>query len=240
MTRTKIEWADETINPTTGCTEYGMDCANCYARRMSQRLKAMGAPKYRDGFEPRFHQSTLKPIRGNSKLIFVNSMSDLFHKEFSLEIINEVLKWIREQPKHRFIVLTKRAERLTEIDDQVAWPENLILGVSIGMNRYVYRADLIRKCGARTKLVSAEPLLEDLPDLDLRGIHWLISGGESGPGHRPFNPQWAINLKDRCKRDAIAFFHKQNGGLRPKSNGRMLNGREYTEYPVVPGEKECI
>jgi len=229
-----IEWTEATWNPVTGCTRVSPGCKHCYAERMALRLQAMGQANYTNGFELTLQPHMLElPLRWRKpQTIFVNSMSDLFHVGVPLEYVLEVFDVMSRAHWHRFQVLTKRAERLQEISPRLHWAPNIWMGVSVETEHYKSRIDNLRRTDARVKFLSLEPLLEPLPDLDLRGIDWVIVGGESGPGSRPMNPAWAIDLRDQCSRAKVPFFFKQWGGKKKKQAGRILEGRVWDEMPV--------
>lgn len=224
-----------TWNPTTGCTKVSQGCKFCYAEIMSKRLQAMGVEKYKDNFEVRIHPEALKvPYTWKkSKIVFVNSMSDLFHEEIPLYFIKEVFRVMRENPQHVFQVLTKRAERLLELDSELKWPHNIWMGVSVENQKVAHRIELLRRTNARVKFLSLEPLLGPLPNLNLDNIDWVIVGGESGHNPRPMEPDWVIDIQEQCERHEVAFFFKQWGGKNKKKNGRMLNGKTYDEMPEI-------
>jgi len=236
-----IEWTEATWNPVTGCDRVSPGCAHCYALDLAERLKRMGQPKYqRDGgkssgpgFAVTLHPQTLElPLRWKApRVIFVNSMSDLFHEGVPFEFIEKVFDLMRRADRHVFQVLTKRHERLSELADQLDWPANVWMGVSIENRRFVHRADHLRTVPAVVRFVSAEPLLGPLADLDVGGIHWLIAGGESGPQHRRVHPDWVRELRDRCVAERVPFFFKQWGGVRSKSGGRTLDGQLWSQMP---------
>ncbi|HEX2224626.1 MAG TPA: phage Gp37/Gp68 family protein [Thermoanaerobaculia bacterium] len=235
---TAIEWAGSTWNPVTGCTKISQGCKHCYAERMSERLQLMGQPNYRNGFrltlQPRMLELPLtwkKPQR-----IFVNSMSDLFHVDVPLDYIQQVFDVMRRAHWHRFQVLTKRADRLAELDPFLDWPDNVWMGVSVENSDHVDRIDFLRQTRARVRFLSLEPLLGPLHDLDLRNIHWAIVGGESGPKARPVEESWILDLRDQCRAAGVAFFFKQWGGTNKKKSGRLLEGRTWDEVPEVPSE----
>ena len=232
---TSIEWTESTWNPVTGCTKISPGCKHCYAERMSKRLQAMGQPNYIDGFEVRLHERMLDlPLRWKKpQSIFVNSMSDLFHADVPVEYIQRVFAVMRQAHWHRFQVLTERAERLLALSGQIDWPENVWMGVSVESREYLTRIDQLRQTGARVKFLSIEPLLEDLGPFDLSGIDWVIAGGESGPGARPMEPAWVRNVRDRCQLAGVRFFFKQWGGTRKKAAGRELDGRTWSELPLL-------
>jgi protein gp37 len=228
-----IEWTESTWNPVTGCTKLSPGCKHCYAERMSERLLAMGQPNYRNGFNLTLQPHVLElPLQWKKpQTIFVNSMSDLFHKDVPLAFIRRAFDVMRRAHWHRFQVLTKRAERLAKLDGKLDWPPNVWMGVSVEAAEYTTRIDDLRGTGAAVKFLSLEPLLGPLPDLDLRGIDWVIIGGESGPKARPMAPEWVTDLRDQCRRAAVPFFFKQWGGRNKKRAGRLLNGRTWDEMP---------
>jgi protein gp37 len=241
-----IEWTEATWNPTTGCDRTSPGCDNCYALSLSKRLKAMGQPKYQQDGDPRtsgpgfgltLHPDTLEIPRtwSSPRVIFVNSMSDLFHKDVPVSYIRRVIDVIAETPQHQFQVLTKRSKRLADIGQRLDWPSNLWMGVSIESSKYRFRLDHLRQVGAAVRFVSAEPLLGPLDDLDLDGIHWLIAGGESGPRARAMDPEWVVDLRDQCRAAGVPFFFKQWGGHTPKTGGRLLDGQTYDEMPELVG-----
>ena len=230
----KIEWTDSTWNPLTGCTKVSPGCKNCYAERMALRLRAMGQPKYINGFELTLHEDVLtEPLRWRRpQIIFVNSMSDLFHEAVPLEFILRVFSIMSEAHWHIFQVLTKRSERLVELSAHIEWPSNVWMGVSIEDQRYEYRAADLRRTEAITKFLSLEPLLGPLLNLDLSGIDWVIVGGESGPGARPIEEAWVNSIRIECQQANVPFFFKQWGGVQKKRTGRLLNGRTWDEMPL--------
>ena len=214
----KIEWTGKTWNPLTGCTKISPGCKHCYAERMAKRLKAMGQEKYRNGFELTLHPEALnEPLRWKKQqTIIVNSMSDLFHKDVPLDYIWQVFDVMTRAYWHTFQVLTKRAERLEEVNGKLPWADNIWMGVSVENVAYTSRIYLLRETRAWNRFLSLEPLLTPLPDLDLSGIDWVIVGGESGPGARPFDPDWARDIRDQCKTAGVPFFMKQLGGATNK------------------------
>ena len=236
-----IEWTERTWNPTTGCTKVSPGCKHCYAEVMARRLQAMGAPGYERGFRLSLHPHRLEePLRRKrATTYFVNSMSDLFHKQVPDEFLDKIFDVMRATPQHTYQVLTKRAERLPAFFSERACPDNVWLGVSVETKRHgVPRIDFLRQVPARIRFLSVEPLLEDLGALDLGGIHWVIVGGESGHGARPMRSEWAENVKRQCEAADVAFFFKQWGGWgadgvrrSKKANGRELGGRTWDEYP---------
>lgn len=229
-----IEWTESTWNPVTGCTKISPGCKHCYAERMAERLKAMGQQNYRNGFELTLQPHMLElPLRWKkAQAVFVNSMSDLFHKDVPLEYIQSVFDVMRRAHWHRFQVLTKRAERVAELDGALQWAPNIWMGVSVEKDKYRYRIDHLRHTGAMFKFLSLEPLLGPLHDLDLRGIDWVIVGGESGPKARPVDAKWVLDLRDQCRGARVPFFFKQWGGKNKKRTGRLLDGRTWDEMPV--------
>jgi len=229
-----IEWTETTWNPVTGCSKVSPGCKNCYAERMALRLQAMGTPKYRDGFETRTHVATLtEPHRWKKpRLVFVNSMSDLFHDQVSDFFIEQVFQTMVETPRHTYQILTKRPERLVKICKTLPWPENVWMGVSVESPDYYERIRLLKKVPAAVRFLSLEPLLAPLPRLPLKSIHWVIVGGESGPGARPIQEQWVRDIQSQCAKTGIAFFFKQWGGFNKKASGRLLDDRLYDELPV--------
>ena len=231
----KIEWTDATWNPTTGCNKVSPGCKHCYAERLSNRLKAAGMAKYRDGFKMTLHPDTLAiPLRWRKpRFIFVNSMSDLFHEQVPVGFIQDVFAVMQNADWHRYQVLTKRAERLAELNHLLPWPQQVWLGVSVESADYAHRIDLLRETDARVKFLSLEPLLGPLPQLNLDGIDWVIVGGESGPGARPMEPDWARDIRDQCLAAGVAFHFKQWGGVFKKRNGRELDGRTWDELPAT-------
>ncbi len=232
----KIEWTEKTWNPVTGCTKTSQGCKNCYAETMHRRLMAMGQEKYSKPFtQLRFHPKTLQEPSTWRKpsMVFVNSMSDLFHGDITIEQISKVFEVIRQNPKHTFQILTKRAHRLMAIDRELKWPDNLWLGVSIEDESNIWRLNHLVMCNAKVKFLSLEPLLGPLPNLILNRIDWVIVGGESGHKARPIKEEWVIDIRDQCKATKTPFFFKQWGGKNKKKAGRLLEGLEYNEMPVL-------
>jgi protein gp37 len=232
-TGSSIEWTEATWNPLTGCTKVSAGCKHCYAERFSKRLQAMGAAGYDNGFKLTLHEDRLEvPLRWKRpRTIFVNSMSDLFHKDVPLTFILSVFDTMERAPWHRFQVLTKRPERVAELDPLLHWPPNVWMGTSVENARVMHRIDSLRRTGAKVKFLSLEPLLGPLPNLDLTGIDWAIVGGESGPGARPMKPEWATQIRDQCIAANVAFFFKQWGGVNKKRAGRLLDDRTWDEMP---------
>ncbi len=236
MKKTKIEWTESTWNPVTGCTKISDGCLNCYAERMAKRLKAMGQPNYKNGFEVAIHPNSLElPLQWKKpQMIFVNSMSDLFHKKVPITYVKKVFGVMNLAEWHTFQVLTKRSDRLLKLNSKLNWAKNIWMGVSVEDKDCLNRIDDLRHTNAKTKFISFEPLLGPLPKLNLRGIDWAIIGGESGPGARPMNPKWVTNLRDQCIKQKVPFFFKQWGGVNKKKTGRLLNGRTWDEMPACP------
>lgn len=228
-----IEWTESTWNPVTGCNKVSPGCKYCYAERMAERLQAMGQPNYKHGFKLTVKPKMLElPLQWKKpQTIFVNSTSDLFHKDVPLEYIQRVFDVMRRAHWHRFQVLTKRADRLVELSPEIEWPENVWMGVSVENADYVDRIDDLRTTGARVKFLSLEPLLGPLPKLKLKNIDWAIVGGESGPRARPMNPAWVTDIRDQCAKAGVAFFFKQWGGKNKKKAGRVLDGETYDAMP---------
>lgn len=235
MATSSIEWTEMTWNPTTGCDKISQGCKFCYAEIMSKRLQAMGVEKYRDNFKVRLHPEALKiPYSWKkSKVVFVNSMSDLFHKDIPIEFIHSVFKVMNENPQHVFQVLTKRADRLASIHHKLKWSHNIWMGVSVEDEKVIDRIDSLRSIKAKVKFLSLEPLIGPLPNLNLENIDWVIVGGESGYSPRPMKSEWVIDIQEQCKENDVAFFFKQWGGKNKKKNGRTLNGRTYDEMPEI-------
>lgn len=230
-----IEWTEATWNPVTGCTKISPGCLHCYAERMSKRLKGMGNSNYANGFELSLQPQMLKrPLEWKSpKRIFVNSMSDLFHKDVPTEYIEQVFSVMREAHWHQFQVLTKRSARLERLSPTLDWPSNVWMGVSVESKEYTFRIDHLRNTLAAVKFLSLEPLLGPLEKLNLSGIDWVIVGGESGPGARPCLREWVVSIRKQCKVASVPFFFKQWGGFNKKKTGRQLDGRTWDEFPVV-------
>jgi protein gp37 len=233
MATSRIEWTESTWNPLTGCTKISPGCKNCYAERMAKRLQAMGLEKYQNGFRLTLHPDVLQePLNWTKpQYIFVNSMSDLFHKDVPIDFILQIFDVMRRAHWHQFQILTKRAERLLELNALIDWPENVWMGVSVENADYSYRIDYLRQTNAAVKFLSLEPLLGPLQGLDLRGIHWVIAGGESGPHARPLQADWVRSIRDQCQRQRVPFFFKQWGGTRKKKTGRLLDNRTWDEMP---------
>lgn len=242
MADSKIEWTEKVWNPTTGCDRTSPGCDHCYAMTLAKRLKAMGSEKYQRDGDPRtsgpgfaltLHPDVLSlPESWRSpQLIFVNSMSDLFHPDVPFNYIESVVETMARTPQHTYQLLTKRSKRLAEIADDIYWPPNCWVGVSIESDRYTFRAEHLRRCFSAVRFLSLEPLLGPLPSLDLTGIDWVIVGGESGPNARPIEADWVRHLRDQCQLYGVPFFFKQWGGRTPKAGGRELDGRTWDQMP---------
>jgi protein gp37 len=229
-----IEWTEATWNPVTGCSKVSPGCAHCYAATFAERWRGVPGHPYEQGFDLRLWPDRLdRPLHWRRpRTIFVNSMSDLFHEDIPSEFVHEIFEVMGQADWHVFQVLTKRHERLLELADQLRWPPNVWIGVTIENRRFVHRADYLRKVPGAVRFVSAEPLLGPLENLDLADIDWLIAGGESGPRYRPVNGDWIRDLRDRCLAEGVAFFFKQWGGVRPKAGGRALDGRTWDQMPI--------
>lgn len=241
--KSAIEWTEATWNPTTGCDRISPGCDNCYALTLAKRLKAMGNAKYQADGDPRTsgpgfglteHEDALQiPLTWRSpRTVFVNSMSDLWHAHVSDDFIQRVFDVMAATPQHTYQLLTKRPRRVVRMAEDLPWPSNVWMGVSVETQAFEWRVDDLRRVPAAVRFVSAEPLLEQVT-LDLDGIHWLIAGGESGPNHRPIRDEWVRDLRDQCEASGTAFFFKQWGGLRPKSGGRDLDGRTWDDMPPL-------
>jgi protein gp37 len=230
-----IEWTESTWNPVTGCTKISPGCRHCYAERMAKRLQAMGQPNYTNGFELALHENVLKlPLMWKKpQTIFVNSMSDLFHEDVPVKFIQKVFHIMEQASWHRFQILTKRSHRLLELHSKLSWNFNIWMGVSVENQEYAFRIDDLRKVGAKIKFISFEPLLEPIDDLNLRGIDWVIVGGESGHRARPMDASWVIAIRSQCQRTKVPFFFKQWGGPNRKKAGRRLEGRTWDETPMA-------
>lgn len=234
-TNSSIEWTETTWNPVTGCTKVSPGCDNCYAERMARRLKAMGVRNYRNEFECTMHEHMLEiPLSWSSpRTVFVNSMSDLFHKNVSKDFIQRVFDVMNVACTHQFQVLTKRPGRIVAIDKELPWAPNIWMGVSVESEDYMFRIDRLRQCGAHVKFLSLEPLLGPLPNLNLDGIDWVIVGGESGPGARTMDKSWVTNILKQCRKQNVPFFFKQWGGVNKKKTGRELENRTWDQMPEV-------
>lgn len=234
MATSSIEWTEMTWNPVTGCNKISAGCKYCYAEVMAKRLQAMGIPKYKDGFRLALHEDALGiPYTWKrQKVVFVNSMSDLFHKDVPLDFIQKVFHVMNDNPQHTFQVLTKRADRLLELHRELRWTHNIWMGVSVENSKVIDRIDFLRRTNARIKFLSCEPLIGPLPNINLDNIDWVIVGGESGPKARPMKAEWALDIMDQCQSATVPFFFKQWGGVNKKKAGRLLNGRTFDEMPA--------
>lgn len=235
-TSSSIEWTEATWNPVTGCTKVSEGCRNCYAAKMAKRLHAMGNPRYENEFNVTLHRDLIElPLTWKKpRRIFVNSMSDLFHNDVPLEFIQAVFETMRRAHWHTFQILTKRSERLLEISEFLSWSPNIWQGVSVEDHRVLDRIDYLRNVPAHVRFLSVEPLIGPIDNMNLEGIHWVIVGGESGPGSRPMEADWARAIRDQCVRENVAFFFKQWGGVQKHRTGRELDGELWSEYPIVP------
>lgn len=235
MAKSAIEWTGSTWNPVTGCIKISPGCKHCYAERMARRLQAMGQKNYVTGFELALHPHALElPLTWKKpQTIFVNSMSDLFLDDVPSEFIQKVFDVMCRAHWHTFQILTKRSERLAGLSSELAWANNIWMGVSVENNDYTYRVDHLRSTGASVKFLSMEPLLGPTPDLNLQGIDWVIVGGESGPGARPMEEEWVVGIKEKCLQANVPFFFKQWGGVRKKKAGRELQGRTWDQMPRI-------
>ena len=231
----KIEWTESTWNPITGCTKISSGCKNCYAERMAQRLKATGNRNYVNGFRVTTHPHTLEiPLRWRQPhTIFVNSMSDLFHNNVPFDFILKIFNVMCRASHHRFQALTKRSQRLMQLSHKLPWPENVWMGVTVENDECAFRIDHLRQTAAAIKFISFEPLLGPVPDINLEEIDWVIVGGESGPGSRPMEPKWALDIRDQCLAEGVPFFFKQWGGVNKKKAGRVLDGRTWDQMPQL-------
>jgi len=231
----KIEWTDATWNPVRGCTKISPGCKHCYAERFAERFRGVQGHPFEQGFDLRLVPEKMNaPLRWKSpQRIFVNSMSDLFHDDVPLPYIQRVFAVMNQAGWHQYQVLTKRAERLEEVSSQLPWAPHIWMGVSVENKDYLWRIDHLRKTNAHIKFLSVEPLLGPLGKIALRGIDWVIVGGESGPGARPMEASWVTDIKDQCLRAGVAFFFKQWGGVQKKRHGRELEGRTWDEMPQL-------
>jgi protein gp37 len=237
-TKTRIEWTEVTWNPVTGCTKLSQGCKHCYAERMAHRLKAMRNPRYPNGFDLTLHEDLIAAPRRWKKptRVFVNSMSDLFHEAIPEDFLQRVFHTMADCPQHVFQVLTKRSGRLRKVAPALPWPRNVWMGVSVENQAVAGRIDDLRAVPAAVRFLSCEPLIGPLHELPLDGIHWIIVGGESGPGARPMRPEWVHALREQCRTANTAFFFKQWGGVRKDLSGRQLDGRTYDEMPKIAGQ----
>jgi protein gp37 len=233
MANSKIEWTESTWNPVTGCTKISAGCKNCYAERMAKRLQAMGQANYANGFELTMHPHVLEYPLGWKKpqVIFVNSMSDLFHEDVPLDYIRQIFDVMTRANWHTFQILTKRSERLAELAPLLNWPENVWMGVTVENADCAYRIDDLRDVPCAVRFLSMEPLLSGVEDMNLDNIDWVIVGGESGPGSRPIELDWVRDIRLQCQNADVPFFFKQWGGVNKKKTGRLLDGRIYDAMP---------
>ena|SRR2546425_1708722 len=232
--KSAIEWTNATWNPTTGCSKVSPGCKNCYAERLSQRLRKMGNPKYKHGFRFSLHENALElPLSWKKpRKIFVNSMSDLFHESMPEDFLHRCFEIMRRADWHVYQILTKRPERMLSFAKTLGdIPDHIWLGTSVELAMYKSRIETLRKVPVRVRFISFEPLLGPIGDVDLEGISWAIVGGESGPSYRPIMSDWVREIRRQCKRQEVAFFFKQWGGIRPKSGGRILDGRTWDDFP---------
>ena len=231
--KSDIEWTEASWNPVTGCTKVTSGCKNCYAERLAYRLQTMGVKNYKNGFKVTCHQDMLtKPLKWKTpRLIFVNSMSDLFHEEVPIEFIKSIFEIMNKADWHIFQILTKRTKRLIEIDKDVEWTENIWMGTTIEDSNVKDRLLDLKRVPALYKFISFEPLLSSINIIDLTGIDWVIVGGESGPNARLMKKEWVLEIKKKCELLNIPFFFKQWGGVNKKKNGRLLNGKIWNEMP---------
>lgn len=232
--KSNIEWTEMTWNPVTGCTKVSPGCAHCYAETMAKRLKAMGVARYQSGFSVRLQpdQVELPKTWRSPRVVFVNSMSDLFHPSIPLEFIQRVFQTMNDCPQHQFQVLTKRARRLLELAPSLRWSAHIWMGVSVENAKYAYRSELLQSVPATIRFLSVEPLLGPINSLPLDDIHWVIVGGESGPRARPMKREWVTDIYRQCRDMGVPFFFKQWGGVQKHKTGRQLFGRTYSEMPL--------
>jgi protein gp37 len=240
--QSRIEWTNSTWNPVTGCNKVSPGCDHCYAERMARRLQGMGVSKYRNGFEVTVHPDVLEaPLKWKKpQIIFVNSMSDLFHEKVSVDYRKQIFDVMVRANWHIFQILTKRSKRLVRLAADLPWPSNVWMGVTCEAQPYQFRIDDLRKVPAAVRFLSLEPLLGPLPALDLREIHWAIVGGESGPGARPMSKEWVEQIQIQCREQQVPFFFKQWGGANKKAAGRTLNGQLYEEMPSLPSPTDSF
>lgn len=231
---TSIEWTSTTWNPVTGCTKLSQGCKNCYAERMAKRLHAMGSERYRNVFDVTLHEDLISRPRSWAKprMIFVNSMSDLFHESVPLEFIAQIFDTMQACPQHVFQILTKRSQRLADLAPDLTWSPNIWIGVSVENQSVIERIDHLQSVPAKIRFLSCEPLLGPLDNLPLNNVEWVIVGGESGPGARPMKSDWVLSILEQCRQHKIPFFFKQWGGTKKVKTGRMLLGVEYNEFPI--------
>lgn len=228
-----IEWTEATWNPVTGCSKVSQGCKNCYAERMSKRLVAMGSARYANGFTVTLHHDLIAaPYKWKKpRKVFVNSMSDLFHEDVPLDFIQQVFETMNNTPQHTYQILTKRSKRLSELAQELTWTPNIWMGTSVENESVLFRIDELRTVPAHVRFLSCEPLLGPLRNMNLKDIHWVIVGGESGPRSRPIEEEWVWDIKEQCEKEHVAFFFKQWGGVQKHRNGRLLKDELYEEYP---------
>ena len=232
--KSHIEWTESTWNPVTGCSKVSAGCKNCYAERMAKRLQAMGTERYSNGFALTLHEDLVDAPKAwkSPRVIFVNSMSDLFHEKVPLAFIKKVFATMRACPQHTFQILTKRSARLAELAPALDWAPNIWMGVSVESGDVIYRIHDLLKVPAAVRFLSCEPLIGPCEDMPLYGIDWVIVGGESGPRSRPMEIEWVRSIFKQCRAAKSAFFFKQWGGVRKDLTGRELNGRTYDAMPI--------
>jgi protein gp37 len=237
-TRSHIEWTEMTWNPVTGCSKVSTGCKNCYAEKLAKRLKAMGVERYKNGFKVTLQPDLLDvPFHWREpRTVFVNSMSDLFHEKVPLSYIKKVFDTMAKCPQHTFQILTKRSQRLSEVSPELPWPSNIWMGVSVENEQVLHRIADLNTVPAAVRFLSCEPLIGPLDDMPLEGIHWVIVGGESGPGARPMKREWVLSIHRQCKAAGLPFFFKQWGGVRKDLTGRELHGRTYDDMPSAERE----
>jgi protein gp37 len=240
--KSSIEWTNATWNPVTGCHKVSAGCANCYAERFAERWRGIPGHPYEQGFDLRMWSDRLNlPLTWKEpRTIFVNSMSDLFHQEIPLKFVKQVFEAMNKAHWHQFQVLTKRADRLEKLSHHFKWTSNIWMGVSVESEKFTYRIDSLRKTKAQTKFLSVEPLLGAIPNLKLKGINWVIVGGESGPGARPMEKEWVLDIRQQCRKAKVPFFFKQWGGVWKKKNGRLLEGRTWDQMPKSHRKMEAV
>ena len=233
--QSSIEFTHASWNPVTGCTRISAACRNCYAERFALRLQAMGMPKYSRGFRLTLHEDVLQdPLRWKKpRIVFTASMGDLFHRGVPDAFLMKAFDVMTRANHHIYQILTKRSDRLLELNEKIPWAPHIWMGVTVESADYIYRIDHLRKTGAHTKFLCMEPLLGPVPNLDLCGIHWVILGGESGPHARPMKEEWATSIRDQCLRAKVLFYFKQWGGANKKKTGRLLEGRLWDQSPLV-------
>ncbi len=233
MSKSKIEWTGSTWNPITGCTKYSDGCTNCYAEKMANRLKTMGLKKYENAFNLTLHYENIEDplFMKKPQTIFVCSMSDIFHKDVPDEFILKLFEVMNKAHWHTFQVLTKRAERIKELNDSITWTKNIWLGTTVESQKVTHRIDYLRESGAYIKFLSIEPLLTPINNLNLKNIDWVIVGGESGAKARPMLKEWVVDIKNQCNTQDVPFFFKQWGGKNKKKAGRLLDNNTYDEMP---------